>query len=175
MGRLVLVLGGARSGKSSFAAARAKKRGKKVAYVATCEPLDDEMRARIRAHRGQRPKGWKTVEAFDDAAKAVRAHGAECDVVLIDCLTLLISNLFLQGMKEKGIAQQVRDIVKAAARAKAEVVIVTNEVGMAVVPENAMAREFRDIAGRMNQLVASSADEVYLLFAGLPLKLQGRP
>lgn len=174
-GKLVLVTGGARSGKSEFAEKYVLHYGAKCAYIATAEILDDEMVERVRLHQARRPQTrWINFEAPYNAhevmAKAVKEAGA----VLFDCLTLYMSNLLYGKNAPQGTTEQKAQFVKAeiaklidAARAGAKpVVFVTNEVGAGIVPENAMAREYRDIAGWVNQQVADAADSVFYCVAG---------
>ncbi len=175
MGKLILVLGGARSGKSSFAVARAKKlspgqRG--VVYVATASGLDEEMKRRIEKHRKKRPSSWKTIEERKDISKILAKLG-KASVVIIDCLTILISNLLLSGEKEAVTLRKIKEFFGSLRKRNLTALIVSNEVGMGVVPENRLGRNFRDIAGQSNQIVAKMADEVYLLEAGIPIKLKG--
>jgi adenosylcobinamide kinase/adenosylcobinamide-phosphate guanylyltransferase len=170
---VTFVLGGARSGKSAFAqdlAERAAaKAGSRPVMIATAEELDDEMRARIAAHRAERGEGWRTLEAPLDLAGAVRALEAE-DSAVIDCLTLWLSNLLHAAQP---VAAAVEDLVAALAASEAEIAVVSNEVGMGIVPDNALARAFRDEAGRLNRRMAAEADRVVVMFAGLSLVMKG--
>jgi adenosylcobinamide kinase / adenosylcobinamide-phosphate guanylyltransferase len=164
--RLTLVLGGARSGKSRHAEALTTARPGPWLYVATAQALDDEMRARIDAHRARRDAGWLTREAPLDLAAAIRAaeHPA-----LIDCLTLWLTNVILA---ERDVATEVNGLLAACAATPKPLVLVANEVGLGIVPDNALARRFRDEAGILNQRVAALADRVVLVAAGLPLTLK---
>jgi len=166
MGRVTLVLGGARSGKSRHAEALARPRGGKATYIATAEATDDEMAARIARHREARGMGWHTIEAPLDLAGAVAAGGGP---MLIDCITVWIGNLMHHG---RDVAAEVARLCDVVARARAPVVIVSNEAGLGIVPDNAMARRFRDHQGEANQKLAAIADEVILVAAGLPLHLK---
>jgi adenosylcobinamide kinase/adenosylcobinamide-phosphate guanylyltransferase len=164
--RRVLVLGGARSGKSSFAERLALELGEPVVYVATASAVDDEMAARIAHHRARRPPDWQTVEARTDLAAAV----APARTLLVEDLTLLLSNYF-----ERDIAsaeEHVASEIDALLTLEANVILVSNEVGMALVPENALGRNFRDALGRVNQHAAAICDEVYFVVAGLPLRMK---
>jgi len=175
MGKLILILGGARSGKSSFAVARAKKLSSGqpgVVYVATASGLDEEMRRRIERHRKRRPSSWKTIEERKDISKIFAKLG-KASVVIIDCLTILISNLLLSGEKEAVTLRKIREFFRSLRKKNLTALIVSNEVGMGIVPENRLGRNFRDIAGQTNQIVAKMADEVYLLEAGIPIKIKG--
>jgi adenosylcobinamide kinase/adenosylcobinamide-phosphate guanylyltransferase len=164
-----LVLGGARSGKSRFAEGLlAAHEGKRI-YLATAEPGDAEMRARIADHRRRRSAGWRTIEAPLDIAPAIA--GAEGEAILLDCLTLWLANLMAAG---RNIGKATDELQDALGRAGAPVVLVSNEVGLGIVPDNALAREFRDQAGRLNQAMAALADRVFFLAAGLPLTLKDK-
>jgi adenosylcobinamide kinase/adenosylcobinamide-phosphate guanylyltransferase len=178
MGRILFVLGGARSGKSRYAQARAAEAagpGRPVAFLATAEGLDPEMRERIRRHRQDRPSGWLTLEAPREPARALEGLGPEAGAVLVDCLTLLISNLQLAAPgagAEQAVLDEIRRLLAAARAAAVPVILVSNEVGQGVVPASPLGRAFRDIAGRAHQLVAAEADEVVFLTAGLPQRLK---
>jgi len=171
MGKLIFVTGGARSGKSVFAQKLANRLNKKVTYIATAQARDKEMELRIKIHRKNRPAHWKTVEMEKNITEVLSRVAEKSEVILLDCLTLLISNLLLSG--EKKILKEIRRLVDEVKRAKATVLIVSNEVGMGIVPNNNLARRFRDIAGRANQIVAQAADEVYLVVSGIPVKVKG--
>lgn len=169
--RLVLVTGGARSGKSTFAEGWVHERaGDAVTYIATAEALDGEMSDRIAKHRAQRPDTWQTVEAPRDVATALAA--AEHEVVLLDCLTLLVSNHLLDGGEEAAEAS-VKALIAAWREADKDLVVVTNEVGWSIVPMNKLARQFRDLQGRLNRVVMDAATDGWLVVAGCPLKLKG--
>jgi adenosylcobinamide kinase/adenosylcobinamide-phosphate guanylyltransferase len=172
MGRLIFITGGARSGKSRLAVKLAGKAGKRVAFIATSAPGDDEMKARIAKHRNDRPRGWRTVEEELDAAAAICGIPRTTDAVILDCLTLLVSNLMLAGKSDARIVGEIRAVVSAARRAPFTTIVVSNEVGCGIVPENALARKFRDVVGTANQVIAQGADEVYAMISGLPLKLK---
>jgi len=173
MSKIVLFTGGARSGKSARAEQYAADLGKHVNYIATAEAGDDEMRARIAQHQRRRPTGWTTVEA----PLAVAAELAKLDVgsvALLDCLSLLVSNLLLVHDVELAPAVDVEiGALLATARERDLIlVIVTNEVGMGIVPAYPLGRAYRDVLGRANQQVAAAADEVYLLVCGIPVELR---
>ncbi|MCX5678280.1 MAG: bifunctional adenosylcobinamide kinase/adenosylcobinamide-phosphate guanylyltransferase [Candidatus Omnitrophica bacterium] len=172
MGKIIFILGGARSGKSNYATALAGKSGKKVAFIATCQGLDEEMRMRITSHRKQRPSSWKTFEEPLDIRKALKNARSGFDAILIDCLTLLVSNLLLKGVEGAAIEKKITGIIKELKNMKSDSIIVSNEVGLGIVPENNLARDFRDIGGRVNQIVAKEANEVYFLVSGLPVKIK---
>lgn len=170
---LRLIIGGARSGKSahaqSLAETEARRRGGQPVMIATAEALDAEMRERIARHRVERGAAWRTLETPLDPAAAIGQLGpADCAVV--DCLTLWLSNLMFA---EHDIEAATEVLLQAATNSQSEIILVTNEVGMSIVPENALARRFRDEAGRMSRRVAERADQVTVMFAGIPLVLKG--
>jgi adenosylcobinamide kinase/adenosylcobinamide-phosphate guanylyltransferase len=164
--RLTLVLGGARSGKSRYAEELVRKHPAPWVYIATAEALDDEMRFRIAEHAARRGDGWTTVEAPLALGDAVAAHGASNRPILVDCLTLWLSNIMLSG---KSIPAEYDRLYAALSAAKSPVVVVTNEVGLGIVPESKLGRDFRDAQGRLNAEVAALADHVVFMAAGLPL------
>ena len=167
MSRITLVLGGARSGKSRFAENLARQHGGPRTYIATAEPFDDEMRQRIARHRDQRAgDGWQTLEAPLDPAAVLPREG----LVLLDCVTVWLGNLMHHG---RDLKAEVAKLCAALEACPAEVILVSNEVGLSIVPENAMARRFRDEQGLANQALAAISDNVYFIAAGLPLKLKG--
>jgi adenosylcobinamide kinase/adenosylcobinamide-phosphate guanylyltransferase len=168
--RLTLVLGGARSGKSRYAESLITALPPPWIYAATGQGLDAEMVARIGAHRVRRGAGWTTVETPRELAATLTAHGRT--PILVDCLTLWLSNLM---MAEASIDAELDRLEQALDKATAPVVLVANEVGSGIVPDNALARRFRDLQGWLNQRIAAQADQVVLIVAGLPLFLKGRP
>lgn len=170
-GGSVLVLGGARSGKSCFAEKLALNSGLEKHYLATGRAYDDEMRDRIAAHQVQRGEGWHTHEEPVALVEALRIADAPDRVILVDCLTLWVTNLMMEA--EDTIDTQSAALVTQVAAMKARLILVSNEVGLGIVPENRMARAFRDHAGRLHQQVAAVATEVYFVAAGLPLKMKG--
>lgn len=164
-----LVLGGARSGKSRFGEGLVEASGLEAVYVATGRALDPEMVARIDAHRQRRGPNWRTVEAPVDLAGALRNEDGEGRAILVDCLTLWVTNLMIAGADVAGAGDE---LVAALRQVRAPVVLVASEVGLGIVPENAMARAFRDYAGKLNQDIAAIAKSVYFVAAGLPLALK---
>jgi adenosylcobinamide kinase / adenosylcobinamide-phosphate guanylyltransferase len=166
---LTFVLGGARSGKSRYAENLVMECKPPWVYVATAQAFDDEMSARIAEHRHRRDERWRTVEAPLDLPEAITAHGNEGRPVLIDCLTLWLSNVMLAGQDSTAELQR---LVTALSGVSGPVVIVSNEVGFGIVPDNALAREFRDAQGRVNMQIAAIADRAVLIAAGLPLILK---
>ncbi len=171
MKKMVLILGGARSGKSTYALSLAHAY-KKVAFVATCEALDKEMKRRIELHKDARPKHWTTFEEPRDLDLLIEKMDNRFDCILIDCLTLLVSNLILKGDTEKEVIKKIESMLTALRKKKARAIMVSNEVGLGLVPANKLGRDFRDIAGKVNQLVAREADEAFFLVAGVPLVLK---
>ncbi|MEQ1945995.1 MAG: bifunctional adenosylcobinamide kinase/adenosylcobinamide-phosphate guanylyltransferase [Bryobacteraceae bacterium] len=167
---LILVGGGSRSGKSSYALELARERGTRRAFVATAEAFDDEMRERIALHRAERDQSFTTLEEPTDLARVVADNGALFDVILVDCLTLWVSNLMMK--EHQDIDARGAELVRIAAASAATCIFVTNEVGCGIVPENTLARRFRDIAGRLNQQAGRSACEVYLLNFGIASRLK---
>lgn len=168
-GRSLFVLGGARSGKSRYAQARAEALKGRHFYIATAEAFDDEMRARIAQHRDDRDARWQTVEAPLDLVETLDTLDAPDAVVLVDCLTLWTSNLLLA---ERDIVEAAEALAAAIPQFSGHLILVANEVGLGIVPENALARRFRDEAGHVNQIVAATAAEVQIIFSGLPMRLK---
>jgi adenosylcobinamide kinase/adenosylcobinamide-phosphate guanylyltransferase len=168
MAPLILVLGGTRSGKSRYAERLIAEYAAPWIYIATAEALDNEMRVRIAAHRARRDTRWRSIEAPHALADAVRDAPAE-QPLLIDCLTLWLSNRLLAGADLK---QETGTLVDTLAARTAPTIAVSNEVGLGIVPDNALARRFRDAAGAANQMLAARADRVDFIAAGLPLRLK---
>lgn len=185
MGSLTLITGGARSGKSSYAEERAMCLGERILYIATAIGFDEEMKERIRRHRLRRPSSWATLEAFRDFGSALPAMMEGLDGVLLDCMTIMVSNIMLAenidwentgtddiNLVENRVMSQVDDLIKVIKDYDVPFIIVTNELGMGLVPPYALGRAMRDIAGRVNQKLAKSADEVYLCVSGIPVKIK---
>ncbi len=178
MAEIHLIVGGCRSGKSAYAQGLAESLPGRRVFVATCPPIDDELRTRIARHRAARDnRGWETVEEQLDLAGTLR----RCEgpgVVLVDCLTLWINNLLYAADRDGGtldedqVAGRCRDVLDAADACRGTVIFVSNEVGMGVVPESAAARRYRDLVGRANQVIAARAQRVTLLSCGIPLCLK---
>lgn len=166
----LLVLGGARSGKSRYAQQRAEALPGALIYVATAQAFDGEMADRIERHRADRGDRWGLIEAPLDLAETIGRESAPGRTLLIDCLTLWASNLLFA---ERDAEAEGRELANALAGAQGDVILVSNEVGLGIVPDNALARRFRDEAGRINQMVAEVADEAVFVAAGLPLRLKG--
>jgi adenosylcobinamide kinase/adenosylcobinamide-phosphate guanylyltransferase len=191
MGKLTLILGGARSGKSTFVEMRAKELGgDSVLYVATSEIKDEEMVERVEKHRADRPSAWGTVEAPRKVAQAIRAAGSEAKVILLDCMTFLVANHLMDAAApqddpfdnlsadpfdaaiEADVVAEVEALVAYVQETEVELLVVSNEVGLGVVPPYELGRAYRDILGRANQILARHADEVQLLVAGIPMKVK---
>lgn len=165
----LFVLGGARSGKSRYAQARAESLPGDLLYLATAQAFDTEMEERIAHHQADRGPRWSTLDVPLDLPAAILAHAAPDRVLLVDCLTLWTSNLMFA---ERDLDAETEALATAVAQAVGPVLLVANEVGLGIVPDNALARRFRDAAGRINQAVAAAADEVQFIAAGLPLRLK---
>lgn len=173
--QLILILGGARSGKSACAEDLARQ-GERTLFVATAEALDDDMKRRIEKHRARRPAAWDTLEEPLDPVAAIPSALAGHDTLLIDCLTLWVSNLLLQpgddADAETEILSRAGALLDLYDRTEARWILVSNEVGLGVAPATELGRNYRDVLGRVNQLFASRADKVYLMVAGLPVDLK---
>jgi adenosylcobinamide kinase/adenosylcobinamide-phosphate guanylyltransferase len=176
----ILITGGSRSGKSSYALKLGESLEGPRLFVATCVPSDDEMRARVKAHRQKRSEcGWTTIEEPADIFRVLYENHSY-RVTLVDCLTLWVSNLLLEGqskgveLTESDIESRCRAILEVCRSRDGTFLFVTNEVGAGIVPANALARRFRDLAGRCNQVMAEGADAVTLMVCGLPLQLKGQ-
>lgn len=176
---LVLITGGARSGKSAFAEQLAMQ-GQRVLFVATAEALDEDMTQRIAAHRANRPTDWDTLEEPRSLATAIpaalRDPRADYDTIVVDCLTMWVSNLLLRCEDDAAVEAEIiaaaQNLLDVCDETRARWIIVTNEVGLGIVPSSSLGRAFRDALGRVNSLVASRADKVYLMAAGLALELK---
>lgn len=171
MARVSLILGGARSGKSARALALAPPRAPRV-FVATAEALDAEMAERIRRHQAERGPDWGLAEAPLELVAAIEAHAGEGVTLVVDCLTLWLSNLMHHGRDPEAETQA---LLAALAAAPGRAVLVSNEVGLGIAPANALGRDFRDAQGRLNQRIAAAAEHVEFVAAGLPLTLKGAP
>ncbi|AOG10730.1 bifunctional adenosylcobinamide kinase/adenosylcobinamide-phosphate guanylyltransferase [Agrobacterium sp. RAC06] len=170
--RSILVLGGARSGKSRFAEGLARNSALEKIYLATGRAWDDEMRTRIESHKADRANdGWTTHEEPVDLVGALKALDKPGRVILVDCLTLWVTNLMMEEGRD--VDADGAALAASLGELKATVIFVSNEVGLGIVPENKMARAFRDHAGRLHQAIAAEAAEVYFIAAGLPLKMKG--
>ena len=180
MANIVLILGGARSGKSRFAQQLAARRpASEVLFVATAEARDDEMARRIEIHRRDRPAEWTTIEEPLCVAKAVAAASGRYRTVIVDCLTLLVSNVLMRlgespqpDIAERELQCEVEGLIEACRGRSGCVIVVSSEVGMGIVPDNPLSRVYRDALGRANQVIAEHAAAVYLMIAGLPVNVR---
>lgn len=170
----MLVGGGVRSGKSAFALHRAEQLGARRAFIATAEVLDDEMRARVEKHRRERSADYRTLEAPRELAATLRSLES-ADVVVVDCLTLWLTNLLLDGLSNDTIEARIQELVGVLRERLRHTILVSNEVGLGIVPENALARAFRDLAGTAHQRIGTCADEVYVGLFGQLLRLKPAP
>jgi adenosylcobinamide kinase/adenosylcobinamide-phosphate guanylyltransferase len=174
--QIILLIGGARSGKSYYAQQLAAELGRKVLFVATGEGLDEEMKSRIAEHKKDRPKNWRTLEIPTGVGGGIEKQIGDAEVVVIDCITLLISNLLRSEPDypeaEKRVKAEINELMDAMDRLDVSFVIVSNEVGMGLVPDNNLGRIYRDLLGKANQLLAGHATEVYLMVACLPVQVK---
>ncbi len=177
-----LITGGARSGKSRLALELALKSGGPVLFVATAEAGDDEMKRRIEAHRQARPADWSTLEVTMHAGHEISRNIGRAQTVIIDDITLLVNNIFQQlegttdtAVMEKAVAAEIKELIKCVEKSNARFIIVTNEVGLGIVPGDRVSRLYRDLLGRANQMLAEHVDEVIFMVAGLPMSLKKTP
>lgn len=170
---IVYVTGGARSGKSRFAEGIAAQSGQDVTYLATAVPFDQEMTERIARHRADRPAHWHTIEEELNAAQAVRQ--AATPTLLLDCLSVWVNNLLYHEYTDQAVLNAADELLLAAHAHQGTVILVSNEVGLGLVPDNALARRYRDLLGWVNQRAAQASGEAWLLVSGLRLKLKGTP
>jgi len=168
----VLILGGCRSGKSAHALQLAESMGPRRVFVATCVPHDEEMQRRVDRHQIERGDSWTTREVPMDLAGTIRSIGSSADVMLVDCLTLWLSNLLMENNDEDRIRKAIRDLAEAVDSAACGVILVSNEVGAGIVPENRLARHYRDLAGWTNQAMAAACDRVIWTVAGIPVTIK---
>ncbi len=178
-----LILGGARSGKSRFAQELVQKHGGMVLFVATAEAGDSEMCRRIERHKNERPSDWRTLEAVTHIGKQIERNAGDAAVVLVDCITLLVNNVLCQhdaqyvetaeeSLLKKEVMAEITELLACMKKVNAAFIIISNEVGLGIVPDNRLGRLYRDLLGKANQVLAQTVDEVYLMVAGLPLKVK---
>jgi adenosylcobinamide kinase / adenosylcobinamide-phosphate guanylyltransferase len=167
---IIFVTGGARSGKSTFALNLARATQQPVTFIATAQAFDDEMTERITKHQLERPQEWTTIEAPKDVHTALEF--TKTRVVILDCLSLLVSNLMLENFSEPEILERIQKALEIANARDLKLIVVSNEVGSGIVPEYPLGRLFRDVLGQANQIVAANSSEAYLLVAGLSLRLK---
>jgi len=177
MAQTIFITGGARSGKSFFAEKRALQFGAPLGYLATSQALDDEMNERVVKHRERRGTEWSTIEEPVNLPQALADCDGEYRAILVDCVTLWLSNLLFKyedvpETVEERIKDDVQQLIRTLNKMITPVILVSNEVGMGIVPDNRLARLFRDIAGTANQALAAAADEVHVVISGIPLKLK---
>src|SRR5262245_42173596 len=179
-GHITLILGGARSGKSSYAQQLAEETGKSVTFLATAQALDEEMSARIQKHRAERPADWKTLEI--PLGVASHTQHIKSNLVILDCITLLISNLLMQFVKDDlvdeapfklAVQKEIEELTAAIREGKQDWIIISNEVGLGLVPPYQMGRVYRDWLGWSNQRLAREADKVIFMVAGIPMVIKG--
>ena len=174
--KTILLLGGARSGKSAYAQELATLIGGRVLFCATAGALDDEMRSRIEKHRRSRPPNWDTLEAGREIGGALGNQASLYDAVIIDCITILVANAIGDETDtekaESAVNAEILSLIELLKRRQCNYILVSNEVGSGIVPDNRLGRLYRDELGKANQKLAAVADEVYLLTAGIPLKLK---
>ncbi len=170
---IIFVIGGCKSGKSSHALDLSDKiRGDKKNFIATCIPYDEEMKKRVARHQAERSSNWITHEIPVDISEAIDRISSEADLILVDCLTLWINNLFMEQLDDVNIMGYVKKLVQSLSNAKCPIILVSNEVGAGIVPENDLARHYRDVAGLVNQKIAACADQVIWTVAGIPVKIK---
>ncbi len=172
-----LYTGGCRSGKSSLALEMARETSENVCFIATCVPQDDEMQLRVRKHKDERPSSWKLIEEPIDIAGVIsKVDPSDCSVILVDCLTLWVCNLMCQKNNplccEKQMAIEAEKVIDSVKQYGGEVIFVSNEVGMGIMPANAMSRNYADLAGRCNQVIAKGADKVIFVSCGIGINLK---
>lgn len=173
MNSTTLIIGGCRSGKSRHALKLAESAaGRRNLFVATCRPHDDEMRRRVQRHQRERGDRWQTVEEPVDIVEVIQQEGPKADIVLIDCLTLWVSNLMMACEDDDRVIEKMELLGEVMAAPPCPMILVTNEVGTGIVPENALARRFRDLTGWCNQKVAAGCGLVILMVAGIPVNIK---
>jgi len=186
MGELTLILGGARSGKSTYAEQLALQRTSCVVYIATAQALDEEMKTRIALHRQKRHQSWKTLEIPFRVGELIQSDPPNADVIILDCLTLLVSNIFLKVSSDPEdmpdekqahelVEREITSLCQAIQKSPADWIVVSNEVGMGLVPPYPLGRIYRDLLGWANQILASMANQVYFMIAGVPMRLVPEP
>lgn len=173
MKEIIFIIGGCRSGKSRHALQLAEAMpGNRKMFMATCIPYDEEMRDRVRKHQAERSHDWKTLEVPIRIAEAIEKHSHDADVILVDCLTLWMSNLMMENLSEMQINEYIQGLILALKKSSCSVILVSNEVGCGIVPDNALARQFRDMVGTANQKVAECAKRVIWTVAGIPTEIK---
>jgi adenosylcobinamide kinase/adenosylcobinamide-phosphate guanylyltransferase len=171
--KIVLITGGCRSGKSRFALDYANKHFSKKLYLATCEALDEEMVQRIEHHRKTRSPEWQTIEEPVEVVDKIKQYGDETDVILLDCITLWLSNLLMRRKDDPEIMKETDRLIETIKQCLASFIAVTNEVGLGIVPADPLGRRFRDLSGMANQRIAEAADTAIFMVSGIPIFLKG--
>ena len=172
MAKIIFITGGARSGKSRLAESIARNFGAPLCYIATGQSNDTEMAERITEHRDRRGAIWQTFEEPLELVHAISARNGQYGAMLVDCITLWLSNLLFLHNEPGTVLREVRVLAESFPHLETTLILVSNEVGMGIVPENALARTFRDLAGKANEILAEAADEVHVVFSGIPLRLK---
>jgi adenosylcobinamide kinase/adenosylcobinamide-phosphate guanylyltransferase len=173
MEKFIFVVGGAKSGKSRYAVNLAKAFKGSVVFIATATSSDEEMKQRIKLHKNSRPTHWKLIEEGKDISAVLPELKEKYEVVLIDCLGLLISNLLAENLRDKEIEKRIKNLIGIVRKVKLITILVSNEVGSGIVPRNPLARRFRDLLGSANQMIAEEADEVVFMQSGIPVTIKG--
>ena len=187
MSKVTLITGGARSGKSSFAEDLIKEKGENILYVATAKPIDDEMKDRIKKHQERRPAHWGLIEQYSGLSAVLPAESKKYDAILLDCVTIMSTNIIFDQPvmlkedvtfeemleTEKVLVAEIQDFIGCFKDLSRDLILVTNEVGLGLVPEYPLSRFYRDALGRVNQALGKAADEVYFVSCGCPLKIKG--
>ena len=168
----ILITGGCRSGKSRQALSIADKFSGRKVFIATAEPLDDEMKERITKHQQERGKDWITQEGPLDPGAIIKREGKKAAIIVMDCLTLWVSNMMMKNMDRTSILEKMEELISECTRAHCTVILITNEVGAGIVPDNNLSRSFRDIAGEANQIAASKFDQVVHMVSGIPVTIK---
>ena len=172
--KLIFITGGCRSGKSQFAQDYANRHFHKKLYLATCEPLDEEMVKRIEDHKERRGSDWQTVEEPLKIAEAIKQHQHDTEVILLDCITLWLSNLLMMQQSDHQVMKEVSRLTDTVNQGQLSLIFVSNEVGMGIVPGEPLGRRFRDLAGMANQKIAEAAQTVVFMVSGIPMFLKGK-
>jgi adenosylcobinamide kinase/adenosylcobinamide-phosphate guanylyltransferase len=170
---MTFITGGCRSGKSRYALDYADRHYSKKIYLATCEALDEEMAQRIEHHKKMRGREWGTIEEPIEIVDQIRLHGDEVEVILLDCLTLWLSNLLTKWDNDLRIIKETEKLIDTMRQSRSSFLIVSNEVGMGIVPADPLSRRFRDLSGTANQKIAEAADTAILMVSGIPIFLKG--
>jgi adenosyl cobinamide kinase/adenosyl cobinamide phosphate guanylyltransferase len=173
--RRILITGGCRSGKSHYALDYANRHYSKKLYLATCEALDEEMAQRIERHKKTRGPEWQTVEEPLEIVNKIRQYGNEVDVILLDCITLWLSNLLMRQKDDSKIMNEAEKLMDTIQQSQTSIILITNEVGMGIVPAEPLGRRFRDLSGMVNQRMTEVTDTVIFMVSGIPLFLKGKP